>query len=209
MSEQIEQRTEAWFAQRAGKITASRFIDVISVTKAGKPTAARERYMREIVFERLSGTPKHSVGALSLKWGTDVEQFAREAYEVESGDVVTETGFVTHPDYPFIGGSCDGLIGEDGIIEIKCPHDEQVHIETWLNGMSPDHRAQVLGNLLVTGRKYAVFISYDPRQSERFRLYHQRIERDEEFIQGILLPGLLQFEAEANAMIDRLERIAS
>jgi putative phage-type endonuclease len=209
MSEQIEQRTEAWFAQRAGKITASRFIDVISLTKAGKATAARERYMREIVFERLSGTPKHSVGALSLKWGTDVEQFAREAYEVESGDVVSETGFVTHPDYPFIGGSCDGLIGDDGIIEIKCPHDEQVHIETWLNGMSPDHRAQVLGNLLVTGRKYAVFISYDPRQSERFRLYHQRIERDEEFIQGVLLPGLLQFEAEANQMIERLERIAS
>ncbi|WP_250538772.1 MULTISPECIES: lambda exonuclease family protein [unclassified Caballeronia] len=209
MSEQIEQRTEAWFAQRAGKITASRFIDVISVTKAGKPTAARERYMREIVFERLSGTPKHSVGALSLRWGTDVEQFAREAYEVESGDVVTETGFVTHPDYPFIGGSCDGLIGEDGIIEIKCPHDEQVHIETWLNGMSPDHRPQVQGNLLVTGRKYAVFISYDPRQNERFRLYHQRVERDEEFIQEVLLPGLLQFEAEANAMIDRLERIAS
>ncbi|WP_250475008.1 lambda exonuclease family protein [Caballeronia sp. GAFFF1] len=190
MSEQTEQRTEAWFAQRAGKATASRFLDVVSLTKAGKPTAARERYMREIVFERLSGTPKHSVGALSLKWGTDVEQFAREAYEVKWGDVLKETGFVTHPDYPFIGGSCDGLIGDEGVIEIKCPHDEQVHIETWLNGMSPDHRPQVQGNLLVTGRKYAIFISYDPRQNERFRLYYQRIERDDTYIQQILLPGL-------------------
>jgi putative phage-type endonuclease len=209
MSEQIEQRTEQWFAQRAGKATASRFIDVVSLTKAGKPTAGRERYMREIVFERLSGTPKHSVGALSLKWGTDVEQFAREAYEVESGDVVSETGFVTHPDYPFIGGSCDGLIGDDGIIEIKCPHDEQVHIETWLNGMSPDHRPQVQGNLLVTGRKYAVFISYDPRQNERFRLYHQRIERDDAYIDGVLLPGLLQFNAEVEQMIAELNRRAA
>jgi putative phage-type endonuclease len=209
MSEMVEQRSDAWRNLRVGRLTASRFVDVISLTKAGKPTAARDRYMRELVFERLSGTPKHSIGALSLKWGTEVETFAREAYEVDSGDVVAETGFVTHPDYPFIGGSCDGLIGDDGIIEIKCPHDEQVHIETWLNGMSPDHRAQVQGNLLVTGRKYAIFISYDPRQSERFRLYHQRVERDEEFIQGVLLPALLQFDAEANQMIERLERIAS
>lgn len=205
----MEQRSEEWFDARRGRITASRFIDAIAVGKNGKPLMARAKYMREIVFERLSDSCKHEISSKSLTWGTDVETFAREAYEIESGDVVLQTGFVAHPDYSFIGGSCDGLIADAGIIEIKCPHDEQVHIETWLEGMSADHIPQVQGNLLVTGRQYAVFVSYDPRVAERFRLFHQRIERDNAYIDGVLLPGLLQFEKEVQDMIQQLEARAA
>jgi putative phage-type endonuclease len=210
MSEVIaEQRSAEWFAERAGKLTASRFKDVVNLTKAGKPTAERTKYMREQVFERLAGAAKHSVSAQALTWGTDVEAYACEAFEVETGYVVEKTGFVTHPSYPFIGGSCDGLISTDGVIEIKCPHDEQVHIETWLSGISADHIPQVQGNMFVTGRKFAYFISYDPRMSKRFQLYTQRIERDDEYINGTLKPGLLQFEKEVVAMMKLLEAKAA
>ncbi|MGN6082595.1 lambda exonuclease family protein [Trinickia sp.] len=209
MSDVIEQRTDAWRLARAGKITASRFADVIDVTKAGKPTAARGKYMREIVFERLAQAPRHEVGGHALRWGSDIESFAREAFELETGLIVLPGQFVTHPEYPFIGASPDGLIGADGGYESKCPMDEAVHINTWLCGMPDEHKPQVQGCMFVTGRQWWEFVSYDPRVAERFRLYRQRVERDNEFIEKVLLPGLLQFEKEAQEMIAQLESKAA
>lgn len=198
----IEQRSAEWYAARAGKLTASRFADVLG-TKA-----ARAKYMREIVFERLAGHAKHEVSSKSLNWGTEVERFAREAYQIDVGLVVDETGFVTHSRYDFIGCSPDGLVGPAGLMQMKCPHDESVHIETWLSGMDPGHIPQVQGELFVTGRAWSDFVSYDPRQGERFRLYVQRIERDEAFI-AKLAAALLQFQAEALAMQAELEKLAA
>jgi predicted phage-related endonuclease len=209
MSEAIEQRSDEWRAQRAGRLTASRFVDVVSMTKAGKPTAARDKYMREIVFERLAAAPKHSIDGHALRWGTEVEAFAKEAFELETGHIVMPAEFTLHPDYPFIGASPDGLIGADGGYESKCPMDEAVHINTLLNGMPDEHKPQVQGCMMVTGRKYWMFVSYDPRVSERFRLFHQRIERDDTYIDQILLPGLLQFNAEVEQMIAELNRRAA
>lgn len=209
MSDVIEQGTEAWRLARAGKITASRFGDVIDVTKAGKPTAARSKYMREIVFERISMAPRHEIGGQATRWGTDVESFAREAFELETGLIVTPAHFVTHPLYDFIGCSPDGLINQTGGYESKCPMDEAVHINTWLCGMPDEHKPQVQGCMLVTGRAHWHFVSYDPRVAERFRLFHQRIERDDEYIDKLLLPGLLQFEQEVQSMIAQLEAKAA
>lgn len=205
---EIEQRSEEWFAQRAGKITASRFADAIAMSKrkAGEPTEARSKYMRELVAEILMCAPKHSVSSQSMRWGTEVETFARESYELEHGVLVKESGFLLHPTCDFIGASPDGLVGEDGGIEMKCPHDEQVHISTWLDGMPEAHIGQVQGCMLVTGRKWWDFISYDPRQSEPFRLYVQRIPRDDAYIDTVLFPGLLQFWAEVQSMVDCLRR---
>lgn len=209
MNEAIEQRTDEWRMARAGKITASRFGDVIDLTKAGKPTAARAKYMREIVFERISQAPRHEVGGHALRWGSDVESFAREAFELDTGLIVTPGQFVTHPHYGFIGCSPDGLINQTGGYESKCPMDEAVHINTWLCGMPEEHKPQVQGCMLVTGRLWWEFISYDPRVAERFRLFHQRIERDDEYIGKLLLPGLLQFEQEVQSMIAQLEAKAA
>lgn len=222
MSDVIEQRSDEWRLARAGKITASRFGDAIAMTKAepgevyksgprkGQPklptsTSDRNKYMREIVFERIALTPRHEVSGHALRWGADVESYAREAFELETGMIVTPGQFVTHPDYPFIGCSPDGLIGEPGGYESKCPMDEAVHINTWLSGMPEDHIPQVQGCMFVTGRQWWEFISYDPRVAERFRLYHQRIERDDAYINGVLLPGLLQFEKEVQELIANLE----
>jgi predicted phage-related endonuclease len=225
MSEIIEQRSDAWRQSRAGKITASCFGDAIDISEVepgtvyksgprkGQPklpesTAARDTYMRVLVFERTSGIPRHEIGGKSLQWGTDVEAFAREAYELETGNIVTESEFIVHPQFDFIGASPDGLISLDGGLEMKCPHDEQVHIKTILCGMPEEHIPQVQGNMLVSGRQYWDFVSYDPRQKESLRLYVQRIPRDDAYISK-LLAGLLQFNKEVDAMIAALERRAA
>lgn len=209
MPDFIAQRSDAWRAARAGKLTASRFGDVIAVKKDGTPTAARDKYLKEIVFERLAGAPRHEINGQALKWGTELEAFAREAYEIHSGALVMPASFIVHPAYPFIGCSPDGgLVDADGLIEIKCPMDEAVHIQTWLTGMPRAHRPQVQGALMVTGRQWCDFISYDPRMHPRFQLYQQRIERDEAYIEQ-LLTALCQFEREVNQLIARLETMAA
>lgn len=206
MSADIEQRTDEWRAERAGKITASRFADAIAMDKRnGKSTQAREKYKRELVAEILSGQPKHEVNAQSLSWGRDIESFAREAFEVETGLIVIESGFCLHPKYNFIGGSPDGLVGDDAGYESKCPLSEDVHILTMMDGMPEAHIGQVQGCMFITGRKRWHFISYDPRQSERFRLYHQTIDRDDKYINEVLEPGLLQFWAEVQQLVQRLQ----
>ena len=226
MNNAIDQRTDAWYAARAGRITASRFADAIAFTggepgdvyktgsKKGQPkprqsTGARDKYMREIVFERLAATSTHQVGGRATKWGEEIEPFGREQAELVTGYIIAPGGFFTHPRYAFLGASPDGLIGDDGGYESKCPMDEAVHINTLLNGMPDDHVPQVQGGMLVTGRRWWLFASYDPRVPEPYSLYTQIVPRDDAYIDGVLLPGLLQFEAEVNAMIKRLQQRAA
>lgn len=197
-----EQRSPEWYAARAGKLTASRFVDVLG-TKA-----ARAKYMREVVFERSATMAKHEVSSKSLAWGQDVEGFGVHAYEVRTGYIVERCSFIVHPAYPFIGASPDGLIDSDGGIEAKCPHDEAVHIATWLDGMPDEHMPQVQGNLAVTGRAWWDFISYDPRQAAHLRLYVQRVPRNDAFI-ATLIGELRQFNDEAEAMLQRLQKKAA
>lgn len=226
MNNSIDQRTDAWYAARAGRITASRFADAISFTggepgdvyksgpKKGQPklrqsSGARNKYMREIVFERLASTSMHEVGGRATKWGEEVEPFAREAVEIATGYIISPGGFFTHPRYDFLGASPDGLIGTDGGYESKCPMDEAVHIDTLLNGIPTDHIDQVQGGMLVNGRRWWLFASYDPRFPEPYSLYTKIVPRDDAYINNVLLPGLLQFEAEVKATINRLkERVA-
>lgn len=226
MSDVIEQRSDAWRAERAGKLTASRFIDAIAMTRPepgeiyksgprkGQPKvpeslAPREKYKREVAFERMAGVPRHEISGQALRYGTEVEQFAREAYELATGNIAVEAQFVCHPTYPFIGASPDFLVDDDGGGEMKCPMDEGVHIGTWLDGVPPDHLPQIQGGMLVTGRQWWDFVSYDPRQCEKLRLFVKRVQRDDKFIDQILLPGLLQFNAEVEQMIAELNRRAA
>lgn len=220
MTDSAEQRTEAWRRDRAGCITASNFAAAIKVMDAGvyktgpkkgepKPRNAEcTKLMRQLAFERITGEPVHEINGQALAWGRDAEPYAFEAYEIETGHIVEQVGFIKHLNYDFIGCSPDGLIGDGGGLEMKNPRDEAVHIGTWLDGMPEDHIPQVQGGMLVTGRKWWNFVSYDARQAEPFRLYIQRIERDDDYINGVLLPGLLQFEAELRAMVKDLENRA-
>ncbi|AZR93901.1 exonuclease [Bordetella trematum] len=202
------QRTDGWRQERAGCLTASTFKDILAVKRDGSPTAERAKLMRVKAFERLSGIPQHELGGKALSWGRDLEEAANAAYMIETGGVIVASPFLVHPVYSFIGASPDGLVGATGGIEMKCPHDEAVHIQTWLEGMPADHTAQVQGNLMVTEREWWDFISYDPRMSAPWRLYVQRIYRDEAYIKTLLI-ALLQFEAELCEMVETLRRKAA
>lgn len=179
----MEQGTEEWFNARCGCVTASKFKDIMAMSlSSGKPFKALEDYMWTVATERFYGTPVEGFTAKSTDWGKELEPHAKNAYEVETGNIVTPSGFVLHPLIKFCGASPDGLIEHDGGIEIKCPKDRRVHMRTWLAGMPAEHYAQVQGNLWVHNRKWWDFVSYDPRAPEGFRLYVQRIERDEIYI---------------------------
>jgi putative phage-type endonuclease len=201
----IEQGTPEWHQERCGKVTASRFADVLAFLKSGAPAQARLKYMREIAFEILSGVPKQSVSAAALKWGKEIEGYAREAYELQTGNIITTSGFLTHPKKTFVGCSPDGFVEEDGGVEIKCPHDETVHVQTLIEGMPEDHIAQVQGNMLVTGRQWWDFISFDPRQAEPYRIFIQRVPRDRKFIEK-LEESIESFWKEACAMVDDIKQ---
>jgi hypothetical protein len=113
-----------------------------------------------------------------MQWGTDTEPMARTAYEGAVGSLVIETGFVPHPSIHLAGASPDGLICDDGLVEIKCPITA-THIDTLLGQSVPGrYITQMQWQMACTGRKWCDFVSYDPRMPEKMRLFIKRVERD-------------------------------
>lgn len=198
----MNQGSPEWLAQRAGHCTASRFKDVLAKIKTGE-SASRRNYRIQLVTERLTGRPCDSYSNTAMEWGTATEPFARAAYEGARTVMVDETGFLLHPEVPYVGASPDGLVGADGGVEIKCPYQSTVHVETLEGGMPPEHRAQVQGTLWVTGRAWWDFISFDPRMPAHLQLYVERIPRDEDYI-ATLAAEVTKFLAEVDAMVRRL-----
>lgn len=123
-----EQRTPEWFAERLGKITASRIADVVGKTKSGGYGAARKNYLAELLCQRLTGRQEDKFTSAAMQHGTDTEPAARAMYMLETGADVSETGFIPHPSIAMSGASPDGLVGTDGLIEIKCPNTA-THLE--------------------------------------------------------------------------------
>lgn len=202
------QGTAEWLLERLGHASASRFADILAVSAKGVPLKAREDYLMQLVTERLYNRPTESASSQAMQWGRESEPLARAAYEVETGVIVTESDFIKHPTLPFVGASPDGLIGEDGGYESKCPATSRIHVATWRDGMPKEHTAQVQGCMWVTGRKWWDFISYDPRAAESMRLYVQRIERDDKYITN-LENEVVKFLAEVEAQILNLKMKAA
>ena len=177
----IQQGTPEWFAQRLGKVTASRVADVIAKTKTGY-SASREGYMVELALERITGQRQESFINAAMQWGTDTEPMARAAYEALTGELVLETGMVQHPRLEMSGASPDGLVGVDGLLEIKCPNST-THIQT-LRTRKPAGKyvTQMQWQLACTERAWCDFVSYDPRMPEGLQLFTTRIARDEKYI---------------------------
>ena len=181
----MEQRTPEWYAARLGKVTASRVADITSKTKSGYSTS-RANYMAELLCERLTGTKADGYVNAAMQWGIDIEPSAREAYQSLLGVLVEETGFVNHPDITMAGASPDGLIGDVGMVEIKCP-TTSVHIDTLMSGIVPSkHMAQIQWQMACTGRNWCDFVSYDPRMPENMWMFVQRVDRDEAYIEEII-----------------------
>lgn len=216
----IDQRSEAWFAERAGKITASRMHDVMlprdrepfkSGPRKGQPKPppkALTDYAYQLAAERLTGRPRKQIRASALQWGQDVEPAAVAAYQAETGEIVELCGFIAHPEHDFIGASPDFLVGTDGGGEIKSPESSEVHLETLLVGLPPEHIEQIQGGLWVTGRQWWDFVSFHPDFPDDLRTYIQRVPRDDKYI-AQLETACLQMEADVQEILSQLNKKAA
>lgn len=174
----MEQRSEEWFACRRGKVTASRLGDILATIRNGNWAASRKNYAAQLVTERLTGKDPEPFTNEAIQWGIDQEGPARDAYVKATGNVVVEVGFVDHPTIKLAGASPDGLVGDDGLLEIKCP-TTATHIENLLNEeVKEQYRLQMLWQLACTRRKWCDFVSFDPRLPDDMQLFIKRVTVD-------------------------------
>jgi putative phage-type endonuclease len=200
----MEQRTPEWFAKRLGKVTASRIADLMARTKSG-PAASRANYMAQLVTERLTGAPTESYKSPAMDWGIEQEPNARAAYSARMGVLVDEVDFVDHPEFE-AGASPDGLVGEDGLIEIKCPNTATMleYIEERV--IPTKYRLQMQWQLAVTGRNWCDFVAYDPRLPEHLQLLVIREPRNELLI-GEIMAEVIRFLNEVHTKVDNLKEL--
>lgn len=196
----IEQGSPEWFALRAGKVTASKVSDVMSAIT----TAGYKNYLADLVVERLTGNKTESFTNAAMQWGVDQEPIARAEYEVKTGNFVDQIAFVDHPTIVNFGCSPDGLVGDDGLIEIKCPNTA-THIDYVMQDKVPTkYVPQIQCQLAVTGRKWCDFVSFDPRLPDGLQILIVRLERDDKYIEK-LEARVVKFLDEVNSAVNGLK----
>jgi len=199
------QGSDEWFSARLGRVTASKISDVLATAKNGE-SASRMAYKTQLAAERLSGIRGESFSNPAMQWGTDTEPRARVMYEARSGVIVTEVGMVTHPEIEMSGASPDGLVGDDGLVEIKCPNTA-THIDTLYRDKAPArYLNQMQWQMACTGRSWCDFVSYDPRLGEGIDYYCDRVHRDDARI-AEMEDGVIQFLTEVDAMVQDLTKL--
>ena len=190
------QGSAEWLLERCGRATASRIADIMAKTKSG-PGASRDSYAAQLIAERLTGYIAASFTNAAMAHGTETEPEARRAYEFVVDCDVEQVGFVPHPTIAMAGASPDGLVGTDGLVEIKCPNTS-THIDTLLSGSVPGkYIKQMHFQMMCCDRQWCDFASYDPRLPERMRLFVKRVPRDEALVAEI--------EAEVTAFLAEVE----
>lgn len=182
-----KQGSEAWLKERLGRFTSSEFHKLLVKGKGEVFGKTAVSYILEKVAERLTNTCVGFEGNKYTEWGSEHEAEAVSVYEQRQGVKVDVAPFI--PLGTNAGGSPDGFVGSDGIIEVKCPFNQVNHLKYFLeNAQIPkEYAIQIQGNLMATGRKWCDFISYDPRMHEvkTHQMFIQRVERDEEIIKQI------------------------
>ena len=195
----IEQGSTEWHAMRLGKVTASRINDVLARLKTGKEAASRANYKHQLMVERLTGQQTPSFTNAAMQWGTETEPLARVHYEAGTGNLVREVAFIDHPFIQMSGASPDGLVGTDGLVELKCPNTA-THVEWMLAADIPaEHQNQMLWQMACTGRKWCDFVSFDPRMPEYAQIFCMRLFRDDERIEAM--------QKEVTAFLDEVNQL--
>lgn len=185
----FEQRSEEWYAIRRGVVTAS---DIKNVLSKSSP---RSTYLYDKAAELLTSEAPEPFMNSYMQWGIDTEPQAKAYYELVTGNEALEVGFVKSN--KFVGCSPDGLIGDDGLIEIKCPKTS-THIRYLNSGKMPTtYKAQVQAQLWICERQWCDFVSFDPRIANKMLVV--RVERDEEYIR--------ELEASVGKFVDELKAI--
>jgi hypothetical protein len=203
--EHCEQGTDAWFNARLGHATASRFADILAEIKSGE-AAARKNYRTELVCERLTGFREEGFISEPMRRGTEKEPYARTAYALRDGALLTQVGFMRHPELQWCGASLDSYLDEEGHIEIKCPNTAQ-HFDALLNGTPSKHKPQIQGQLWIRGpkAKWCDFVSFDDRVPEHLQLFVERIYRDDVYI-AKLEAKVREFLGEVEATLEALDK---
>jgi putative phage-type endonuclease len=205
-----EQQTEQWFTDRLGKVTASRLADVLAKTKTGH-SASRANYMTQLVLERITKTRAESYSNAAMEWGVTQEPFARAAYETHTGQMVEEVGFIQHPDIEDAGASPDGLVGDDGMVEIKCPSSSTA-LECWLihaqggNPVDAKYYAQMQFQMRCADRSWCDYVVFDPRMPAKAQLFVFRVQRNAEFLK-IAEDEVITFLTEVDIKVAALKQI--
>lgn len=198
----------AWLADRAGCFTGSRFADLMARTKSG-PSASRANLLTTLAVERLTGMCVETYSNAAMARGTELEPIARAAYEAHCGVLVEEVGFVRHPTLPMVGVSPDGLVGRDGLVEIKCPASMAKHWDALKQGShAVEYRWQVYGQMWVCEREWCDVVSFDPRFPAGLQLAITRIDRNESVIE-MLHAACVEADREVEEMVQEMrERLA-
>jgi putative phage-type endonuclease len=200
-----KQRTTEWYDARRGQVGASRIADIMARTKSGT-AASRKNYMCELLCARLTGNDLDQYESEAMRWGTEHEPEARAVYEATTGNIVEECGFIVHPTIIGAGASPDGLVGSDGVLEIKCP-GTSAHLETLLeNHIETKYQYQMAWQIECTARKWADFVSYDPRLPEKLSVKVIRFIPEKALLDDIRA-GVIQFLKELDEMERRLRSI--
>lgn len=181
----MEQRSEEWFAARCGSLGASQIADAVGTLKNGQPSATSLNLRAKLVVERLTGQQEEGFTNAAMQWGIDNEDDARRAYSAACGAFVEEMGLAPHPTIQGTHASPDGLVGEDGLVEIKCPNSS-THIDTIkTDKIAKRYLYQMQWQMACLDRQWCDFVSYDPRMPENLRLYVRRVERDDALLAEI------------------------
>lgn len=190
----------AFLAVRCGKLTASRMKDATAFNKDGKPSQKRSDLMRDLLAERITGlSTRHFVNP-AMQWGLDHEQEAKEYFTKVTGTVLIPSGFYDSPHIDMFGATPDSEIGNDGLAEIKCP-TTATYIEWVMAGTVPDeHKPQMLAQLACTGRKYVIFVAFDPRIKDEGRRLFVREFRPAE-------SEIIHIELQAQNFLNELEKM--
>lgn len=198
----MEQRSDEWFAVRCGKLTASRVADATARTRSGWG-AARERYLTEVVLERITGqvVPLGFTTA-DMQWGTDTEPDARAAYEFRVDVAVEEVGFVDHATIENFGCSPDGFVGDDGLVEIKCPASH-THLKTILaDKIPPQYIKQMQAQMMICQREWCDFVSFDPRMPPHLTYWSKRLHLSDDLKE--LSDDVQEFLKNVDGMVESL-----
>lgn len=203
----MEQRTEEWLRARLGKVGASMISAVMAKTKTGY-SATRDNYMADLIVQKLTGESPEGFSSAAMQWGTEQEPNAKAAYEFMNDVAIEDVGFILHPEIDQAGASPDGLIGDDGLIEIKCPNTA-THIKTLLSGkIDRKYVLQMQWQMACTGRDWCEFMSYDPRMPADLSMWTKRVDKDSELIQEIT-DEVNKFLSEMKVKLTELEAISN
>jgi hypothetical protein len=181
------QGSDAWKRSRAGKWTGSTAGDLMAKGRGGAPSTSRANLIAKLAIERITGEPVNGYVSEAMKRGTELEPFARAAYEAETGCMVEVVGFALHDTYDFAGASLDGIIPDQkGNPEFKCPDAMDKHYQALLHGTHAEEYAwQVAFEQWIAETMWTDVVSYDPRYPEGLQLAITRVPRDHSRISDI------------------------